>query len=1451
MAGEKIISLRLQLKGDKQTLKQIDAFAKGLQESAKLLKDMKSGSANIDFVAGRVKVLTKEFKELNRVVNDYANNLARTGRGRSAASPGAGTSGGRGAGAGTTGGAQTQAQMRAELATLSSTSERYRELIRLIAQYRQRQNEITQELRNQQRAYEATTFAVGSYRQLNAELGRARAAFRDLSEAERRGAPGRDLLQTIQQLDTQLRRIDADMGIFTRNVGNYRDALGGLRNVTTQFFALAGVGIGVQQIVQTNAEISDSIANVAKTANASIPDIQALSEELKFRDTRTSLADQLKIAEIGGQLGETADTLGAFTGAIDTLGVALADEFGNDVGRVTKEVAGLRNTLGDFKTADTAGDILKLGNALNVLSASGNATAGVTVDIASRLAGLGTAFGLTAGQILGLSSRLDELNIPAERAGGSIQRVLNEIARSPELFAQVSGKSIPEFTETVNSDLVEAFTLVLDTIGKSGAKTTEFADILTKLGIDGVGTIEIFSKLGQDTNALRASIDLATDSLTNIDSITEEFNKKNATLGASLDRVKNAFINVTVNTGFQEFLGGILDGVAKFINVLAVMPKFLNENKVEIVALGLAILTLNQNLLLSSINAIKASQAYLLMTSSTARAELASKLLANAQKAIPLLLVVAGLYAVVKALQFYTKDTTAAGTASKSLADAQKEIAESTAAEIGIVSRSIEILKSDTISKIDKKKAIDELIRIQPEYLKGIDLESASVSDLTLIQKGLTDEIIKTAAAKKKAALQDVETQKVLEATLKLREVEQKGIKALTFLERQNEDFLGIAGRRKGESGQDFALRTKREELQKTIDEALATSDAIGKEFDAAFLIGAKSKELDARSRAENERDDRQGAAARVELAIKTAGEISKVNKDAAEKEKERREKEAQDIKDAAENIQKLQLDALDKTFEGRKERLKKEAELTIAALVGTPEQVATQTQLVKTALAKSIEEITTEQNAARQKAATELQKFNEEIDKGVAEFQKDGAAREVESVNRFYEARANDLRLRRAQQQAELEKALARGEISAAEFEQRRIQNEQDFAQKRLADATFQAAELSAAESQLLLKRLEQAQVDHQIELADIARRAEERRQALAGKIAGGVFAAGSTEATSEAAAIEADAKTQKLAAEQKFLEDKDKLSADFAQKEIERQIALSEQSQAITAGKNEKLIEQQKEYQAILNTSLNGLSMAFGEFIAGQEQDGKAFLKNMLNIALDALQKLILVQVAAASAQSFAQPDSVATFGATGAARAAILTGLITAGFGGLKALIASFEEGGAIPGMGATGEGVAQGASHDNGGIKTTIGGRRVEIEGGEHVLKNGRETYIINKRSSRLFNGELKSLHGNPSLFNPQKRRIAEQINTFRGFGRAFAPVRKFEQGGALSINPLFAPTMPQTTSTAAVEMVGLSNDLKDMIAATNARIDRLLVVADPRDLLNKGKARNEVKKARAL
>lgn len=88
-------------------------------------------------------------------------------------------------------------------------------------------------------------------------------------------------------------------------------------------------------------------------------------------------------------------------------------------------------------------------------------------------------------------------------------------------------------------------------------------------------------------------------------------------------------------------------------------------------------------------------------------------------------------------------------------------------------------------------------------------------------------------------------------------------------------------------------------------------------------------------------------------------------------------------------------------------------------------------------------------------------------------------------------------------------------------------------------------------------------------------------------------------------------------------------------------------------------------------------------GNIIAGQEDAMQGFADTMLDIVFDVLSKVVQAEiikatatatgaVARATAESYATPDSVLTFGASGAARAAVMSGLIMAALAAAKSAL-----------------------------------------------------------------------------------------------------------------------------------------------------------------------------------
>ena len=111
-------------------------------------------------------------------------------------------------------------ELKDDLVKTDKSSEEYRKTLEEIANAQTKLTEVQNDSKN------AMNYAEGSYKALNQELVKLRNEYRNLSEEQRNSTSiGGAMLNRIQELDSQLKSIDADMGNFQRNVGHYQLAL--------------------------------------------------------------------------------------------------------------------------------------------------------------------------------------------------------------------------------------------------------------------------------------------------------------------------------------------------------------------------------------------------------------------------------------------------------------------------------------------------------------------------------------------------------------------------------------------------------------------------------------------------------------------------------------------------------------------------------------------------------------------------------------------------------------------------------------------------------------------------------------------------------------------------------------------------------------------------------------------------------------------------------------------------------------------------------------------------------------------------------------------------------------------------------------------------------------------------------------------------------------------------
>ncbi len=174
------------------------------------------------------------------------------------------------------------------------------------------------------------------------------------------------------------------------------------------------------------------------------------------------------------------------------------------------------------------------------------------------------------------------------------------------------------------------------------------------------------------------------------------------------------------------------------------------------------------------------------------------------------------------------------------------------------------------------------------------------------------------------------------------------------------------------------------------------------------------------------------------------------------------------------------------------------------------------------------------------------------------------------------------------------------------------------------------------------------------------------------------------------------------------------------------------------------------------------------------------------------------------------------------------------------GQVALISSqqFEQGGTIP----DGDGIVTGRSHRTGGVRKVMGGRAVELEGGEFI---GTDEFgyrnVINKANTGRFRNMLMKIKG--KTFSG-KRKLMSAINSHGGYGVQFA------EGGTIP-----APIMVNNAASANNELVAVFSEYmkrtEEMIQRLSNQINTIKVVVSPLEVVEEGAKQQNIKNAQII
>lgn len=413
------------------------------------------------------------------------------------------------------------------------------------------------------------TAAAGSYREAQQRLTALGRSIREAENGFRSTNPAiQSQIREYRNLNRQLQDFDSTMGNNQRRVGNYQRALQGLGSTIGSFLGVTALIAAGKAVIDNNARISDSLADVRRTAGLTSKEADQLTTSLKALGTRTGLNDLLGIATIGGQLGIAKDQLAGFTEAIDQLAVTLSGELQGGAEGIAKSLGVLDNVF--EVSAGNAGNVNKaynqIGSAILGLGQSGLATGDFLADFGERVGGLAKQAGISLPVLLSYGAVLQENGVSAEVAGTAFKRLLSALSSNSAGFLKVaqladSNLTLKEFNTIINTDTKKALELFFKGLKEGGSSTVAFNSILKSLKLSGAGVSQVVAALSNNQVALNGHIKEATGDFNDASKAADQFKIKNDTLAGSIDKLGNTFVNYTSSGTIGRFFKSIIDGL--------------------------------------------------------------------------------------------------------------------------------------------------------------------------------------------------------------------------------------------------------------------------------------------------------------------------------------------------------------------------------------------------------------------------------------------------------------------------------------------------------------------------------------------------------------------------------------------------------------------------------------------------------------------------------------------------------------------------------------------------------------------------------------------------------------------------------------------------------------------------------------------------------------------------
>ena len=421
----------------------------------------------------------------------------------------------------------------------------YTKLNRELEINRMAQKEVRSEVQKVQKAQkEQAQFASTSYRALNSELVALRRSYKELTSEERASKFGEQTILRIQQLDQELRQVDATMGQFQRNVGNYPGGNRGIAafgSLIQQTGGPLGNFIGqVEGFAGPLTQMGESLGLTAAGAATAAAGVAAVGI-VAAKGVANAMEYETAFAQLSATLGVSGDEADALKERISELQTITLDN-GASIVSTSTQIANALTVVGS-----AAPQLLKNQAALQAVTKEVivfSKSAGTDLTESARVVtGAINLFGLEASE----AARVINVLAAGEKEGSASTLEAAAALETAGGAARISGVSIEETTAAIQL-------LAKDAIKGSEAGTAlrnvflklATADTLPKAAQDAFKETGVNVQLLTDTTVpLTEKLNELRKMTGNTAALTQVFGTENVNAAISLTKYADEFPNLT------------------------------------------------------------------------------------------------------------------------------------------------------------------------------------------------------------------------------------------------------------------------------------------------------------------------------------------------------------------------------------------------------------------------------------------------------------------------------------------------------------------------------------------------------------------------------------------------------------------------------------------------------------------------------------------------------------------------------------------------------------------------------------------------------------------------------------------------------------------------------------------------------------------------------------------